>query len=86
MARRFAQFCLKSNLPAMCDQPGSAGLKVLLVLWLGRNAGKAQIIAQLRQKTRLALLQIIENRLHVGMLNGCRRLHNDSERVLSERV
>ncbi len=58
----------QSNPLAMADDPLCAGLQILAMLWLGRDAGEANILTELVHEARLVLRQVINHRLHQGFL------------------
>ena len=70
IARGRAKPSFQADAKAVLHHPFRAGLQILPVLGLGRDAGEAQIIAQLADGARFVLLQVVEGSLHAQSLSN----------------
>ena len=64
MAGGGAEARLEADVTGVVHEPSGAGMHVLFMLRLGRDAGKAEIIAEFSHETGLVAFQIIEHDLH----------------------
>jgi len=64
MAGGWVHARLKADLPGVVNEPGGAGAHVLFMLWLGGDAGEAEVIAQFGHEAGLVAFQVIEHGLH----------------------
>ena len=64
MAVGWANLRFQAYLPAMIGEPFRARGQAFLVLWLRRDAGEAQELAQLGDETGLVAFEVIEHDLH----------------------
>ena len=64
MAGGRAKAGLEAEAAAMAHQPFGAGFEVPAMLWLGGDAGKADVFNQFADEAGLVVLQILDDFLH----------------------